>query len=96
MMSDLDSERGSNASQICTANLTEDQQRLLEPRLRKLNVLFKFGASCCCCTACLSLIPYWLYSRRVVRLIKHYEEQNMSPSDENNSVLSIESGDPVV
>ena len=79
-------------------HLLEDleEARLLEPRLRKLNVLFKFGASCCCCTACLSLIPYWLYSRRVVRLIKHYEEQNMSPSDENNSVLSIESGDPVV
>ena len=96
MLSDLDSERGSERSQVCTANLTEDQRTALEPKLRRLNLLFKFGAACCCCSACLSFLPYWLYSRRVLNLIKECEEQNLTPNEDDDRSLSIETGDPVV
>ena len=79
-------------SQMCATNLTEEQQKRLEPKFQRLSWCFKFGAACCCCTACFSFVPYWLYSRRVLRHVKRLEQENVETGDGDKS-LSIDARD---
>ena len=66
--------RGSSHADI--SHLTQQQQRDLEPEIHRLSCLCKCGVACACCSACLSMVPYWLYSQRVIRLIRRYETEN--------------------
>lgn len=88
----LDLERGSSQSQFCTSHLTEPQQKALEPRFWRLAACFKFGAACCCCTACLSFLPYWLYRRRVLRHVRDLEDANEGRAGDGDIALSVDKG----
>mmetsp|Transcript_20632 Transcript_20632/g.26719 ORF Transcript_20632/g.26719 Transcript_20632/m.26719 type:complete len:97 (-) Transcript_20632:54-344(-) len=72
----MDSRGTSQTSQPDISHLTPSQQKRLEPEIYRLSCLCKFGCVCACCTACISLLPYWMYMQRVLRLIRRFESEN--------------------
>lgn len=61
---------------VDTSQLTTDQQTRLEPEIERLSLLCKCGCLIACCTCCVSFVPYWLYSRRVLSIIRRFEQEN--------------------
>lgn len=67
---------GHSHQQPDISHLTTAQQAKLEPEIQRLAMLCKGGCALACCTCFLSFVPYWLYSRRVLALIRRFEREN--------------------